>query len=667
MSGIAGIFNLDGCPADETLLRRMTETIAHRGPDGSGHWLKGPIGLGHRMLHTTPESLLETQPLTDESGAFTITLDGRVDNREELRSALEANGWKLRSETDTELVLRAYQCWGEECPEKIRGDFAFATWDARNQELFCARDIMGIKSFYYQSDSRTFRFASELHQILEDPAVLRQPNEEAVAHYLSGTPIRLEETLFAGIFQLPRAHRMKITASKVCTECYWHVDRIPEISYRNDVEYSHHFLEVFQEAVLCRLRSHRFIAAELSGGLDSSSIVSVAQCALSNGSVDGAGLETFSLSFPGEPYDESPYIQTVIQKWGLNSNFVGEGFPETPAYLEQCCRYKDFPYGPSGEMFNTEMALLQAKGGRVLLTGDGGDQLLNGSPYHNADLLRRLNLSGAIRQSYADSRIFADWGKAVSPHYILLRHGIWPLLPKSIKRLVERTVRGRDGLPPWIAPQFARRIRLLERLAEPKMVGHRFRTIAQREVVLSQLDFPFYSHVDRYGSRFGIEYRHPFLDRKVIEYCLALPHEQLRRGDQTKFVLREAMKGFLPEKVRSRRTKALLGNHTFWNAIQGFGGGRFFDRLAIGALGWVDKIEVQKMYRHTAMLFDQNDERYTKFLWPLWMICGIELWFNSVFEGKIPLYQNPSIELEDQSRKEYTWNTRRKATTPTIN
>src|SRR5476649_2651280 len=148
MSGIAGIYNLDGQPVDRARMQRMTDMMAYRGPDGMGCWIDGPVGLGHAMLHTTPESLREIQPLSDERSALCVTLDGRVDNRSELHAALQSKGQPLRTDTDAELVLQAYACWGEDCPQHILGDFAFAIWDGRNRKLFCARDALGIKPFY---------------------------------------------------------------------------------------------------------------------------------------------------------------------------------------------------------------------------------------------------------------------------------------------------------------------------------------------------------------------------------------------------------------------------------------------------------------------------------------------------------------------------------------
>ena len=182
MSGIAGIFNLDGRPVDRELLGRMTDVIAYRGPDRGGIWSDGPVGLGHRMLCTTPESLRETQPLRDERADLCLVLDGRVDNRDELRGALLARGARPRDDTDAELVLRAYEVWGEECPKHIIGDFAFAVWDGRRRQLFCARDAIGVRPFFYHLNGQTFMFGTEVRQFFEDPTVRRRPNEIGRAH-----------------------------------------------------------------------------------------------------------------------------------------------------------------------------------------------------------------------------------------------------------------------------------------------------------------------------------------------------------------------------------------------------------------------------------------------------------------------------------------------------
>lgn len=636
MSGIAGILNLDGRPADPDLLRRMIDSLVHRGPDGEGLWIQGPVGLAHRMLHTTPESLQETQPLADETGDLCLTLDGRVDNRDELRVALEAKGAKLRSDTDAELVLRAYELWGEECPKQILGDFAFAIWDGRNRQLFCARDILGIKSFYYYTDGRTFLFASELRPLFEDPAVPREPNEGMIGEYLAMDVTSQEDTLYRGIFRLPQAHVMIIQPGRVRTARYWDVDPGREIRRGSDDEYAEEFLEIFKEAVRCRLRSHRLVGADLSGGLDSSSVVCVAHSLSREGVVANPGFETFSLLFPGLPCDESVYIQDVVRMWDITSNAVEAADPDVSRFTEHVRRYDDFPYPPSGMIYNPVSALAHAKAIRVLLTGLGGDQWLTGSLGHHADLLRRFRIADLIHQSRFDSQVLSGMDEPTSPLFVVVRYGLWPLLPRAAQRVIKWALMGeRDGVPRWIDPQFARRIQLSERLRKKQTARHRFSSFVQRDLSLyltsgwSSLQREL---SDRYGSWFGLEYRHPFLDRRVIEYALALPEEQRWRRDHTKFVLRQAMRGLLPETVRQRLTKADF-SYVYPKAMHAQGGERLFDSLAIDSLGWVDGERVRRMYRHMATSFAQGGEDYTTYMWPLWMIFGIELWFKAVFLG----------------------------------
>ena len=215
MSGIAGIYNRDGRDINPELLSRMTDAIAQRGLDGSGKWINGPVGLGHQMLWTTPESTLEKQPLCDDTATRCLTFDGRIDNRKELRTSLKTQGVMLRTDTDAEIVLRAYECWGSACPNRILGDFAFAVWDAPHRRLFCARDILGMRPFYYYADNHAFLFASELQQLLQIPSIPREPNEGMIGEYLVSAVNNKNETLYKGIFRLPPAHFLIITPDRI--------------------------------------------------------------------------------------------------------------------------------------------------------------------------------------------------------------------------------------------------------------------------------------------------------------------------------------------------------------------------------------------------------------------------------------------------------------------
>jgi asparagine synthase (glutamine-hydrolysing) len=360
----------------------------------------------------------------------------------------------------------------------------------------------------------------------------------------------------------------------------------------------------------------------------------VAQSFYREGRVAKPGFETFSLVYPGLRCDESGYIQEVGRMWGIKSNAVDAADSDVSCYTEHVRRYYDFPYPPNGVMHEPVMALAQAKAVRVHLTGLGGDQWLTGSLGHHADLLRRFRIADLIRQSRFDSQVLSDLGEPVSPLFLVVRYGLWPLLPLAAQRAIKWALMGeRDGVPRWIGSQFARRIELSERLRKKKTAGQRFSSVVRRDLSLyltsgwSSLQRDL---TDRYGSWFGIELRHPFLDRRVIEFAMALPEEQRWQRNETKFVLRQAMRGLLPETVRQRRTKADF-SHVHPKAMHAQGGERLFDSLAIVSLGWVDCEQVRNMYRHMATRFAQGDEDYTTYMWPLWMIFGIELWFKTVF------------------------------------
>ena len=415
MSGLAAIVHFDGSRVDARIVQEMTGAVAHRGPDGGREWIKDSVGLGHRILRTTPEDAREHQPLCDESGQVCLTFDGRVDNREELARCLNAEGARLREDTDSELVLKAYLQWGEGAPLRILGDFAFAIWDGRLRALFCARDVFGIRPLNYYWGGNFVLIASELHQLLCDRRVKPVPNEGMVAEFLAGEPRSLEETLWEGILRLPPAHFMWVRAGGLEKRRYWDFDLSREVRYGSDEEYAEHFLELLREAVRCRLRSSGPVAAQLSGGLDSSSVCVMAKELLrEQGRAES--LETYSLVFPGMSCDESEYIQATAQQAGLRSHCfppveVGAGY-----FREQTRLYRDFPGWPNGgAMTFLPMRDVLGKGGvRVLLTGAGGNQCVEGSSYILSELRSEGKFVELVRVARKEAAL---WGGAGGDMY----------------------------------------------------------------------------------------------------------------------------------------------------------------------------------------------------------------------------------------------------------
>jgi asparagine synthase (glutamine-hydrolysing) len=629
MSAIAGIVRFDGRPADAAVGERMSGALRHRGPDRGGLRRDGPIVMGHRMLETTPESLDETQPLTSADGRLCLTLDGRVDNRRELTRALGAAGVALRHGSDAELVLQAYVAWGAECPGKILGDFAFTVWDKPRQRLFCARDPLGMKPLCYQSDAGAFRWASELQALFEDPEVPRTPNEGMVAETLACEVTSKEETLWRGIRRLPPGHTMIVDAGGPRIARYWRPDVAREIRYRSDGEYAAHFLEILTEAVRCRLRSHRPVGAHLSGGMDSSSVVAVAQGVFRNGLASDLGFETFSLVYPGLACDESSYIRAVAGDLGLKANVVEPVRPEQRDRIRQSRRYRDLADFPNCAGVGDLYAMARERGIRVMLTGMGGNQWAEGSTLHMADLLARGRLSALLTQARAAMTLIG---------YPSLAGVLWgaaflPLVPAGLRHPVGRLL-GRRRPPLWIETGFARATGLAERLraAEPDPP---FSTRAQRAIYREGTS-GVEAHANELGERraaeHGLEERHPLHDLRLVEFMLAVPEEQRWLGGETKRVLRHAMRGMLPEVVRRREIQADFSD-LFARALEELGGERAFDDLAIAEAGWVSAPEARVMWRRMVERRSRGDLTYIRDAWPLWVIVAVELWYRASVGG----------------------------------
>jgi asparagine synthase (glutamine-hydrolysing) len=634
MSGIAAIYNFDRRPVDLALLERITEAAAYRGPDAGGVWHEGRAGLGHRMLHTTPESLRETQPLVDTTAKLALVMDGRVDNRDELITDLRAHGVRLADETDAEIVLRSYELWREDSPRRIIGDFAFVIWDGREQQLFCARDPFGIKSFYYHRDARRFLCGSELHQILEDATVPHEPNEGMVGEYLADRIRNREETLFNGIFRLEPAHYLIIRESGLVKRRYYDIDPENRIVHGSDDEYAAHFLELFKQAVACRMRSCTPVGAELSGGLDSSSVACTVQLLLKSGACAAPGFETFSAVYPGLPCDESEYIASVVEKAGLKANLLRPGPTPPGKWVTEARRFGDFPGYANGLMNEAVLDSVRAKGMRVVLTGVGGDEFLTGSFRHCADLLSRLELRaliGYLRDAFSRYGL-EPWRLGDLPAVAaIMRDVVRPLVPLPAVRALKR-LRRRDPVPSFINREFARRSALAERLTVEEKVPNAF-SFAQAHMYGALLDGRLCQAAEQ-GSRsdgaYGIESRHPFYDRRIVEFAFGIPEEQRHWRGLTKLVLRNAMRGILPEKVRQRRTKAEFSS-TVLQELEALGGERLFASLAIAELGWVNQEEVRRMYRRAVAISAADGDPALTRLRELWRLFGIDLWYRVGF------------------------------------
>jgi asparagine synthase (glutamine-hydrolysing) len=597
MSGILGIYYPNGQTVDPENIQQMVDKLAHRGPDGTDIWCSESVGLGHRMLWTTPESLLEKLPMVSEDSNLVITSDCRIDNREELLSRLQMGNCPPEKITDTQLILAAYQEWGEDCPQHLLGDFAFAIWDGKEQKLFCARDHMGVKPFYYYASENVFVFGSEIKALFCLPEVPRRLNEVRIADYLT---LMLEDriiTSYQDVLRLSPAHSMVMSRSGVQTRCYWSLDPNREIKLDSDGAYASEFRRIFTDAVRCRLRSAFGIISQLSGGLDSSSVTCVARDILTE---DGkTPLHTISTIFDQiTQCDERPFISAVLEQGGLIPHYVHGDEVGPLSCLEEIFKYEDEGLlGPSH--FYPWMVNRATKelGMRIALDGFDGDTTV----CHGVSRITELARQGDWKTSIYEVKEFAphfgvspysafrnyalpylkDFAKdfhwigffrgvqeihqhfGISRKQLILEHGIKPVL-KQIQKLwqgkSQELTKPITSEHPLVESKFAEHIGLNQRIQKLDVPSEQpLTTKEQHWLGLTQGVLPYtLERIDQCAANFGLEVRHPFMDKRLIEYCLALPAEQKLSNGFGRMIMRRGLEGILPKEVQWRGGKADL-------------------------------------------------------------------------------------------------------------
>ena len=561
MSGIAGIIHFDGKPVEFGQIEAMTAAMHYRGPDGINHWCKGNVALGQCMLRTTPESLEETQPLTNEDESLVLVMDGRVDNWEELRRELLGKGAVLRTRADAELVLRAYEVWGHDCLNRVEGDFALVIWDARQRQAFCARDRVGNKPFNYHWNGSTLVFSSELHPILALPWVSEMLNQDTLAEYLGTEWYSLDETLWQGVLRLKPSHFMVATDQGGLTlHRYWMPDLHQTLPCQTDDDYIEHYRALFSDVVRRMSRSLAPVACEVSGGLDSSAIFAVAETLRQQGRLPAPGLEGYTLDFSGDPAaDEMAYARAVGIHLGRTIHEVTPAHMPLDWYRETASRYREFPDYPNGAMGLSIAKMAWANGSRVLVSGTGGDEWAGGCRLYYAEAIAERRGRELLALTQRDAR---EAGVSAALWWPL-RHGVLPLLPDSLRRVLRQIAvfvrrRGRDRPPSWLAPAMQQRLAQRQKHNELES-SPRWQRLGQRRQWLNLSD----AYVtlareinERRASRMGLEWRQPFWDVRIIQAAFATPEHLRLRGHENKWLHRRALVGLLPEQVLQRQSKA---------------------------------------------------------------------------------------------------------------
>jgi len=625
MSGIAGIFNRSGEPVDPDLLQRMTQVVNYRGPDGIGAWLHGPLGVSQLLLSTTPESIGEHSPMHDPDSGLVIVFDGRVDNRQELLCALQGHHVHFRTDTDMELVLKSFEHWGAACAEKILGDFAFAIWNQRNRQLFCARDVKGLRPFYYSPADGRFLFGSEIRQLMQHPSVSRKVNADMAAEYLTNVINSLDETLYCDIRRLPPAHYLLVDGNRIQIKRYWDPNPAKQLLYSQHSDYVDHYLELLQKSVECRLRCSGNVGATMSGGLDSTSVVGMAQTIYAERGSQKS-IVSFSNTFPGRACDESQEIRQMNQMWGLESVVAPfTKFEADPAWRDQARASFDIPHAPNTTIGQNLLKEAQSRQIKVLLSGTGADGCLGGTYYPYFQAFKSLNWS-FIRECLRYQVVEFGWRPAGSR---LLRSLAWPILPGVLKKFLmslEPVTIPRS----FAEPDFLAAIRFSDRVRQFQCAW-RFRDLAKwinHDALFSASSVYYLEREEAANSEFGIEQRSPFCDRRMLEFALAVPDFQHQWKDQRKRLILAGSKTLIPTKLQKYPNYAHFSN-CLQEALKRPMVGKTLRSLKIARAGWVSQEKVTRKYSEVMKKSGQGAEIYfSDYPWmlPLWSVFAIEIW-----------------------------------------
>ncbi len=555
MCGIAGFVSPDVVDESRALLRvrTMSDTLGHRGPDDRGAWSGGKAALGHTRLSIIDLSPAGHQPMFDATGRYAIVYNGEVYNYRELRRELEALGRVFRSETDTEVLLQSYIEWGPQAVPRWNGMWALAIWDRHRQELFATRDRAGKKPLYFaQADDGTFVFASEI-KALRAFGVHFGLNPQAAFDFLTqGTYGHLGEAgFFSGVRQVPPGSSLVLCAGKAPEIApYW---RLPSVPSRDrlpyDAAFRTRFRELVEDAVSLRLRSDVPVGATLSGGLDSSTIV-----LLVDQLTGGAPLHLFTSLFPGTPQDETPFFEAVVAR--LRHPIVHRAAPTDDNWEDQLLRvlnHQEEPFGDTSILAHFHlMSAARAAGVPVVLSGQGGDELLLGYPSLVNAYLGHLLSRGRILEAGREWRAWTRrTGRARSQ---VLQAALLHSLPLAVR---DRVRSGRVlHLADIVSPSLRRQVSLRRFEANGREALDSY--LAQ---VFTRFSIPHLVHYDdRNGMAFAVEGRMPFLDHRLVELMFSVEYGALFRLGTTKRVLRESFADLLPPVVRDRRDK--IGFHT---------------------------------------------------------------------------------------------------------
>lgn len=630
MCGICGKINFNSEPVDEILLKRMTSCLSHRGPDDEGIYLKDNVGLGHRRLSIIDLSPSAHQPMSNEDGSLWIVYNGEIYNFPELRENLIKKGHTFHSKSDTETIIHLYEECGVDCLKYLRGMFAFAIWDKRNKSLFLARDRVGKKPLYYWHTKDTFVFASEIKAILQDNLVPRKPDYTAIHHYLTYQYVPSHWTAFEGIKKLTSAHYLVLKNGNAELKKYWKLSYLPK--HKMDVgDLKKEILERLQESVKIRLLSDVPLGAFLSGGIDSSAVVAI-MSGLMNEPV-----KTFSIGFKEEAYNELRYAKMVAEKFKTDhTEFVVE--PKAVDIMDKLVWHYNEPFADSSAIPTYYVSKLAKEHVTVILNGDGGDENFAGYGRYAAN-----EFSKEMHRYFP-----ASIARLLLPLIMMLPHGSNPTnFFWRLKRFLQEYRKSPEMMNAHWLCHFSTGMKndiytddfstlvssvdsfalLFEKYREAEADNFLDKTLYTD--VMMYLPDDLLVKVDVGSMANSLEARSPFLDHEFMEFVARIPSGLKLKGRETKSILKETLKGILPDEVlyREKMGFGIPIDHWFRNELKDMAYDVILSERAI-ARGYFKKEAIKKILdEHTSGKWSWQNH--------IWNLLMLELWHRMFIDEDI--------------------------------
>jgi len=576
MCGICGIYNFNVQAVNKELLEKMNNTLVHRGPDGEGYYIEKNIGLGHRRL-----SIIDLeggkQPMGNEDGSIQVVFNGEIYNFLELKKDLEAKGYHFRTRSDTETIIYGYEEWGEEFVQKLRGMFAIALWDSRNQKLLLIRDRIGKKPVYYYLGKDRILFASEIKALLMDKSIPKEIDPIALDSYLSFGYVPSPLSIFKAIRKLPPAHIAVCKLGDFSVRQYWHLDMENIASPKSEEEVLEELRGLFDEAVRLRLISDVPLGAFLSGGVDSSAVVASMAGLIGNGPV-----KTATIGFSDKRFDELEYARIVAKQYQTDhTEFVVT--PDALEVLDDIVWHLDEPFADASAIPTYYVSKMARQKVTVALSGDGGDETFAG--YNNRYYMNRLEdsirrkLPGFLKQN-----ILGPMGEIYPKADFLPR-------PFRLKRFLSNLSHTFEqayfrDMSFYFLPEMKEKLYRSEFKSTIKdfdafsILGKHFKVNRNPDVTtrVQYVDIKTYLpedilvKVDRMSMAHSLEVRAPILDHKLIEYVGSLPSNLKLKGKESKYIFKKMLEDRLPQNILYRRKQGFSIPLASWlrNEMRGF-------------------------------------------------------------------------------------------------